>query len=80
MLPEVGVQFTAGWGKAEDLPTGVATIALDDTGGFRSGEGMGQNSGIAQEEVELGEDEFTQRYVFAGRKGLNELPSGVVLW
>jgi hypothetical protein len=55
LLLKFGVEFAAARRKAEGLPTGMLTVALDDSHGFWSGERLGENGRISQQHVDLAE-------------------------
>ena len=51
-------------------------VALHDRHGLRSRQGLFQNYRIAQQQIELGEHELTQRHFLALGEILDEAPGG----
>ena len=62
-----------GW-VAQNAPAGVVAVGLNDLHGRRGGEGVGEKGGVAQLEIEFGQNEFAEDNVVeggeAGQKGV----------
>ena len=83
MLPERVVERAALGGKADETPARMRAVGLDDLDGFVGGQRALEHGRVAEETVELGEDELGDGHVFLalnrGQPGIGRVMPGRVL-